>query len=76
MFFRLRTFHNMIRILRESFEAMVEEHAIGIVSNYCIGQCGVKIGAMNLMIGGTEPLNIVSSVRPDFYYLASLEMAY
>jgi hypothetical protein len=66
----------MIRTLRESFETMVEEHAIGIVSNYGIGQHGVKIGAMNLMIGSTEPLDIVSSVRPDFYYLPGLEMAY
>ena len=66
----------MIRMLRESLEAMVEEHAIGIVSSYGIGQRGVKIGAMNLMIGSTEPLDIITSVRPDFYYLAGLEMAY
>ena len=31
---------------------------------------------MNLMIGSAEPLDIISSVRPDFYYLACLEMAY
>jgi hypothetical protein len=28
------------------------------------------------MIGGAESLDIISSVRPDFYYLACLEMAY
>jgi hypothetical protein len=67
---------NMIRILHESLEAMVEEHAIGIVSKYGIGQRGVKIGAMNLMIGSAESLDVISSVRPDFYYLACSEMAY
>ena len=36
----------------------------------------MKIGAMNLMIGSAEPLDIISSVCPDFYYLACLEMAY
>jgi hypothetical protein len=66
----------MIRILRESLEAMVEEHAIGIVSEYGLGQRGVKVGAMNLMIGSAESLDMISSVRPDFYYLACLEMAY
>ena len=33
---------------------MVEERAIGIVSEYGIGQRSVKIGAMNLMIGSAE----------------------
>jgi hypothetical protein len=66
----------MIRILRESLEAMVEEHAIMIVSKYCIGQRGVKVGAMDLMIGSAESLDIISSACPDFYYLACLEMAY
>jgi hypothetical protein len=41
----------MIRILRESLEAMIEENAIWIVSEYGVGQSGMKIGAMNLMIG-------------------------
>jgi hypothetical protein len=66
----------MIRMLRESLEAMIEEHAIGIVLSNGIGQRSVKIGAMNLMIGSAEPLDIISSVRPDFYDLARLEMAY
>jgi hypothetical protein len=48
----------------------------GVVSKYGGGQCGVKIGAMDLMIGSAESLDIISSVRPDFYDLACLEMAY
>jgi hypothetical protein len=66
----------VIRILRETLEAMVEENAIGIVLKYGIGQRGVKIGAMNLMIGSAESLDIISSVCSDSYYLACLEMAY
>jgi hypothetical protein len=45
-------------VLRESLEAMVEERAIGIVSKYGIGQRGVKVGAMNLMIGSAKSFDI------------------
>ena len=55
---------------------MIEERAIRIVSKYGISQSGVKIGAVNLMIGGAESFDITSSSRPDFYYLARLEVAY
>src|SRR5262249_3712834 len=55
--------HNIIRVLRESLEAMVEERAIGIVSKYGMGQRGVKVGAMNLMIGSAKSLDIISSAR-------------
>jgi hypothetical protein len=65
--------HNIIRVLSESLEAMLEERTIGIVSKYGISQCTVKIGAVNLVIGSAESLDIISSARPDFYYLACLE---
>ena len=55
---------------------MIEERAIRIVSKYGISDRGVKIGAVNLMIGSAESLDIISSTRPDFYYLACLEVAY
>jgi hypothetical protein len=55
---------------------MVEERAIGIVSKYGISQRGVKVSAMDLMIGSAESLDIISSACPDFYYLACLEMTY
>ena len=41
-----------------------------------IGQGGVKIGAMNLMIIGTESFDIVVPARPDLDDIAGLKMAY
>ena len=53
---------------------MVEEHAIGIVAKHRIGQGGVQIGAMNLMIVGAKSLEIIGSVGPGLDDFAGLEM--
>ena len=66
----------MFRVLCEALEAMIQEHAIGIVSKNDGGQRCMKIGSMNLMVGSAKSLDIVSSVRPDLYHLACLVMAY
>src|SRR5262249_41561616 len=65
----------LFEILCKRFKAMIEEYTIRIVSKYGIGQGDVKNAAMNLVIVGTKPLDIVVS-RPDFDDLASVEMAY
>src|SRR5580692_11075665 len=55
---------------------MAEQHASGIVAQDCRGESGVKIGAMNLMIGGTESFDIIGAGCPDFDHLAGLKMPY
>jgi hypothetical protein len=55
---------------------MVEEHTVWIVLKHRIGQCGVKIGAMNLMISRAESLDVIVSAGPYLYDFAGLEMAY
>ena len=55
---------------------MVEVHAVWLVPEYGIGQRGLKIGAMNLMIIRTKSFDIVGSVCPGFYDHTGLEMAY
>ena len=66
----------MLRTLHEGLEAMVEVHAVWLVPEYGIGQRGLKIGAMNLMIIRTKSFDIVGSVCPGFYDHTGLEMAY
>src|SRR5215831_9596253 len=55
---------------------MFEKHTIGIVAMHDFGQGGVKIGAMNLMIIGTESFDIVVPARSNLDDIAGLKMAY
>ena len=54
---------------------MPEDHAIGIVLPHRVGQGGVKVDPVDLMVGGAEALAIVGAGGPEFQYLAGFEMA-
>ena len=45
---------------------MIEEHTIRIVSKYRLGEGSVKVAAVNLVIVGAKPLDIVVSICLTF----------
>ena len=67
---------DLFAVLLQSLKTVVEKDAVGVVTKDGGGECRMKIGAMNLVKGSAESLEVVWSGPSGSDYSAGLEVAH